>query len=60
MRILGRLIFSREIEEELDAVRERLEESDDRLDEAKRLTREATRRLEILEARVRIHRETVA
>lgn len=60
MRILTRLIRPREIEEDLERVRESLDESDDRLDEARRLNRDATRRLELIEARVRLHRETIA
>lgn len=61
MRILGKLLGYRPVDEkELAEIHERVDDADQRLDEARTLTRDAQRRLAILEARVRLHRETIA
>lgn len=61
MRILGRVLGYREpLERELDEIRERIGESDDRLEQARKLTRDAERRLSLVEARVRIRERRAA
>lgn len=61
MRILGRLLRQDpDVGAQLEKIHDRIDESDDRLDEARRLNEAAAARLELVEARVRLRRETLA